>query len=327
MTEKEKMLAGMIYDANYDKDLMRERLRCKDLCYEFNQLRPSQIEAQEELIRKILGKTKKSFYILSPFWCDYGYNIEIGENFFMNHGCVILDAAKVTFGDNVFVAPECGFYTAGHPMDAEQRNKGLEYARPIIIGNNVWIGGGVQVMPGVTIGNNTVIAGGSVVTKDIPAYVLAGGHPCRVIRPLAQKFSEGDLEQVMAIWLQANMQAHEFISADYWKSNAKAVRRMISASEVYVCKENQQVTGFVGLADDYIAGIFVDEKKQCHGLGKVLLDYAKQIKKRLTLHVYQKNERALRFYLREGFQIEHEQTDENTGETELLMVWEMNGEK
>lgn len=154
--------------------------------------------------------------------------------------------------------------------------------------------------------------------------MLAGGNPCRVIRPLAQRFSEDDLDQAMEIWLQANIQAHEFIPADYWKSNAKAVRQMLPASEVYVCKENQQVTGFVGLADDYIAGIFVDEKKQCQGLGKVLLDHAKQIKKRLTLHVYQKNKRALHFYLREGFQIEHEQTDENTGETELLMVWEKN---
>ena len=97
MTEKEKMLAGMIYDANYDKNLIQERLKCKDLCYEFNQLRPSQIKEQTQLIREIFGKTKESFYVLSPFWCDYGYNIEIGENFFMNHNCVILDCAKVTF--------------------------------------------------------------------------------------------------------------------------------------------------------------------------------------------------------------------------------------
>ena len=200
MTEKEKMLAGMIYDANYDKDLMQERLQCKDLCYAFNQLRPSQIGEQTQLIREIFGKTKKSFYVLSPFWCDYGYNIEIGENFFMNHNCVILDCAKVTFGDNVFIAPDCGFYTAGHPMDAERRNQGLEYARPITVGDNVWIGAGVQVMPGVTIGNDTVIAGGSIVTKDIPDHVLAGGNPCRIIRPLPQKFCEGDLEQVMEIY-------------------------------------------------------------------------------------------------------------------------------
>lgn len=111
-------------------------------------------------------------------------------------------------------------------------------------------------MPGVTIGNDTVIAGGSIVTRDIPDHVLAGGNPCRVIRPLAQKFSEDDLDQVMTIWLQANVRAHEFIPADYWKSNEKEVRQMLPTSEVYVCKENQQVTGFIGLMDDYIAGRF-----------------------------------------------------------------------
>ncbi len=327
MTEKEKMLAGMIYNANYDKDLMQERLKCKDLCHKFNQLRPSQVGEQTQLIREIFGKTKKSCYVLSPFWCDYGYNIEIGENFFMNHNCVILDCAKVTFGDNVFIAPGCGFYTAGHPMDAERRNQGLEYAQPITVGDNVWIGGGVHVMPGVTIGNDTVIAGGSIVTKDIPDHVLAGGNPCRVLRPLAQKFAEQDLDQVMEIWLKTNIQAHGFITEDYWKINAEDVRKMILEAEMYVCKENQRVTAFIGLMDDYIAGIFVDEKKQSQGFGKVLLNHAKQIKERLTLHVYQKNERALHFYLRERFQIEHKQTDENTGETELLLVWEKNEEK
>lgn len=316
------MLAGRIYDANHDKDLMQERLKCKDLCYEFNQLRPSRIEAQEKLLRKIFGKTKESFCVLSPFWCDYGYNIEIGENFFMNHNCVILDCAKVTFGDNVFVAPDCGFYTAEHPMDAERRNQGLEYARPITVGDNVWIGGGVQVMPGVTIGNDTVIAGGSIVTKDIPDHVLAGGNPCRVIRPLPQIFCEGDLEQVMKIWLHTNIQSHGFVPEEYWKSNEKAVRQMIPEAEIYVCKENQQVTAFIGLTGDYIEGIFVDSEKQSQGLGKILLGHVKQLKSRLTLHVYSKNERALKFYLREGFHVKNEQIDENTGESQLFMIWE-----
>lgn len=157
--------------------------------------------------------------------------------------------------------------------------------------------------------------------------MLAGGNPCRVIRPLAQKFAEQDLDQVMEIWLKTNIQAHGFITEDYWKSNEEDVRQMMPEAEIYVCKENQRVTAFIGLMDDYIAGIFVDAKKQSQGLGKVLLNHAKQIKERLTLHVYQKNERALHFYLREGFQIEHKQTDENTGETELLMVWEKNEEK
>lgn len=187
MTEKEKMLKQMLYDANYDKELMQDRMDCKDLCHEYNHLRPSQVEEQKEIIRKIVGKTKENFFITAPFWCDYGYNIELGENFYSNHNLVILDCAKVTFGDNVFVAPDCGFYTAGHPIDAERRNAGLEYAYPITVGNDVWIGGGVRVMPGVTIGSNVVIGSGSVVTKDIPDNVVAAGNPCRVLRPITEE--------------------------------------------------------------------------------------------------------------------------------------------
>lgn len=182
MSEKEKMLAGMLHDANNDKELIEERVRAKDMCYEYNNLKPSDIESQELLIKKLLGKTKDTFSILAPFWCDYGYNIEIGENFFANHNCIILDGAKVTFGDNVFIGPDCGFYTAGHPLDYERRNKGLEYAYPITVGNNVWIGAGVRVMPGVTIGDNVVIGAGSVVTKDIPSNKIAYGNPCKVIK-------------------------------------------------------------------------------------------------------------------------------------------------
>lgn len=187
MTEKEKMLAGMIYDANNDEDLINERTSCKDLCHEYNLLLPSNIKKQREIIKKLFGRTKGSFVVTAPFWCDYGYNIEIGENFYTNHNCVVLDAAKVTFGDNVFIAPHCGFYTAGHPLDLERRNRGLEYAYPITVGNNVWIGGGVQVMPGVTIGDNTVIGAGSVVTKDIPSGVVAVGNPCKAIRKITEE--------------------------------------------------------------------------------------------------------------------------------------------
>lgn len=187
MNEKEKMAAGMLYDANYDESILEDRLKCKDMCHEYNQLRPSQIKEQEELMRKLLGKTKKRFQIVSPFWCDYGYNIEVGENFFANHNCVILDGGKVVFGDNVFIAPNCSFYTAGHPLDVERRNKGLEYAYPITVGDNTWIGGDVKVMPGVTIGSNTVIGSGSVVTKDIPDNVVAVGNPCRVIRYITEE--------------------------------------------------------------------------------------------------------------------------------------------
>lgn len=184
MTEKEKAAKGLLYNANYDKTLIEERNFAKGLCYEYNQLHPTKLEERTAIIKQLLGKTTETFLIEQPFICDYGYNIEIGENFYSNHNCIMLDGAKITFGDNVFIAPNCGFYTAGHPLDVEQRNQGLEYAYPISIGNNVWIGGGVTVLPGVTIGDHTVIGGGSVVTKDIPAGVIAVGNPCRVIREI-----------------------------------------------------------------------------------------------------------------------------------------------
>ena len=186
MTEKEKMQQQMLYDANYDTELIRERQVAKDLCFQFNQLRPSDEANQQQILSQLLGKKSDNCCILAPFWCDYGYNIEVGKNFFANHNTVILDGAKVTFGDNVFIAPNCGFYTAGHPIDAKRRNQGLEYAYPIMVGDNVWIGAGVHVMPGVKIGSNVVIGGGSVVVKDIPDNVVAVGNPCRPVRPITE---------------------------------------------------------------------------------------------------------------------------------------------
>lgn len=186
MTEKEKMLAGLIYDANSDPALIRERQLCKELCFEYNALRPSERDKQAELLKRLLGKIKGFPRIVAPFWCDYGYNIELGDAFYANHNLVILDGARVTFGDNVFIAPNCAFYTAGHPLDVERRNRGLEYAYPIAVGNDVWIGGGVQVLPGVTIGSGAVIGAGSVVIRDIPSGVVAAGNPCRVIRKVTE---------------------------------------------------------------------------------------------------------------------------------------------
>lgn len=183
LNEKEKMLSGEIYDAS-DQNLIKERNITKDFCFEYNHLQPSRFQERKALIKKLFGKTGKMFHIEQPFYCDYGYNIEVGENFYTNVNVVILDCAKVTFGDNVFIAPNCGFYTAGHPFDVEHRNKALEYAYPITVGNNVWIGAGCSILPGVTIGDNTVIGAGSVVTKDIPANVLAVVNPCREIREL-----------------------------------------------------------------------------------------------------------------------------------------------
>lgn len=185
-TEKEKCMAGELYDANHDAQLVAERTACKDLCHEYNLMRPSCTGQRQALLRKLLGRTGREFLIEQPFYCDYGYNIELGENFYANVNCVILDEAKVTFGHDVFIAPNCGFYTAGHPFDVDQRNRGLEYARPITVGSNVWIGAQVCVLPGVTIGDNCVIGAGSVVTKDIPSNSVAVGNPCRVIRTLGE---------------------------------------------------------------------------------------------------------------------------------------------
>lgn len=153
MTEKEKMQSQKLYDANYDSELERERIECKALCQEYNHLPIKETEKRSRLIKKILGKTGEKIHIEPDFWCDYGYCISAGENFYANHGLVVLDAGGVAFGDNVFVAPNCGFHTSGHPIDFERRNRGLEYAYPIKVGNNVWFGAGVQVMPGVTIGS------------------------------------------------------------------------------------------------------------------------------------------------------------------------------
>ena len=182
MTEKQKARQGLLYDANYDNELIEERKKAKELCFQFNQLSPSKEEEQREIIKRLFGKTKKNFYVTAPFYCDYGYNIEVGENFYSNHNLIILDGAKVEIGDNVFISPNCCISTAGHPINIDERNKGLEYAYPIKIGNNVWIGAGVTILPGVTIGDNVTIGAGSVVNRDIPSDVIAVGNPCRVIK-------------------------------------------------------------------------------------------------------------------------------------------------
>ncbi len=184
MTEKEKMLKGLPYNPAKDEILIEERFCCKELCRDYNDLRPRDMEGRTALLHRIFGKIEGDVIVEQPFFCDYGYNISIGRNFFSNHNLVILDCAPVSFGDNVFIAPNCGFYTAGHPVDPEERRLGLEYAKPIRIGNDVWIGGGVSVLPGVTIGNNVIIGAGSVVTRDIPSDSVAVGNPCRVIRKI-----------------------------------------------------------------------------------------------------------------------------------------------
>lgn len=183
MNDKAKMLAGELYNSTVE-NLVKEREKAKKLCQRYNKTSVANLKKRQKLLKKLLGKAGKNAYIEPNVWFDYGYNTKIGDNFYCNHDCVFLDCNKIIFGDNVFIAPQCGFYTAGHPLDAETRNAYLEYAKPIVVGNNVWIGGGVKVLPGVTIGDNCVIGAGSVVVKDIPANSVAVGNPAKVIKQL-----------------------------------------------------------------------------------------------------------------------------------------------
>lgn len=186
MKESEKALRGLLYNPNKNAELIAELVACKNLCFDYNQLPPSALDERDQLIKKIINKVKGTPIIFSPFYCDYGRNIEIGENFFANHNLVLLDGSKITFGDNVFIGPNCCFSTAGHPLDVERRNEGLEFAYPISVGNNVWIGANVVVLPGVTIGDGSVIGAGSLVAKDIPPGVVAVGNPCKVLREITE---------------------------------------------------------------------------------------------------------------------------------------------
>ena len=181
MTEKEKMIAGKPYNAA-DSQLKKERLNAQRTCFRYNQTEPKHMKERKSIIRGLFGNTDAMFCVEQPFLCDYGYNISIKNNFFSNYNLTILDCAKVDIGENVVIGPNVSIFTAGHPIHPETRNSGLEHALPITIGNNVWIGGNVVINPNVSIGDNTVIGSGSVVTKDIPANVVAVGNPCKVSR-------------------------------------------------------------------------------------------------------------------------------------------------
>ncbi|UXS01276.1 sugar O-acetyltransferase [Agrobacterium tumefaciens] len=184
MNEMEKAAAGLLYDANYDPELKRQRDAAKEALFAFNTTPPSQSEKRREIIRSLFGKTGKEFLIEAPFNCDYGFNIEIGENFYANVNLVILDGARVKIGSNVFIAPNVHICCAGHPLDIERRNKGLEYAFPVTIEDDVWIGAGAQILPGVTVGRGSVVAAGAIVIRDVPPMSLVGGNPARVIRQI-----------------------------------------------------------------------------------------------------------------------------------------------
>ncbi|MFL8887389.1 sugar O-acetyltransferase [Helcococcus kunzii] len=187
MNEHEKMLNGKWYDANFDENLLSIRYKAKSLCDELNYRIPHEDkEERNEVIQRILGYLPEGLELLSPFIVDYGKNIKLGKNVFINHYCYFMDGGGITIGDNVFFGPYVGLYTAHHPLQYQERNQGLEIARPIKIGKNCWFGANVSVMPGVTIGNGCVIAAGAVVKNDIPDNSLVAGVPAKIIRTINQ---------------------------------------------------------------------------------------------------------------------------------------------
>ncbi len=187
MKDKVEVPINCFFQGCYNLQFETEIKKCKDKCFEYNKLNPNDRVTQAKMLANILGSIGKEVLITPPFWCDYGYNISVGDFFYSNHNMIITDGAKVTFGNNVFIAPNCCFTTAEHAIDPQQRKMGIEIAKPITIGNNVWIGAGSTVLAGVTIGDNSVIGAGSVVTKSIPANVVAVGVPCKVIREIKEE--------------------------------------------------------------------------------------------------------------------------------------------
>lgn len=185
-TEKEKMLRGEWYDANYDRTLLDEREHCRRLCETFNHPERNNDE-RDAALHQALPRLGERTVVVPPLYCDYGYNVSTGTDCFFNYGTTFLDEAPIRFGNHVFVGPHCGFHTAIHPLDATRRNAGLERALPITVEDDVWIGAQVCVLPGVTIGRGSVIGAGSVVTRDVPPGVVAAGNPCRVMRKVEEE--------------------------------------------------------------------------------------------------------------------------------------------
>ena len=186
MTEQEKAEAGLLYNPNTTDEMAAWRFRIQDAMCEYNTMKPSDVQGRRDFLAKIFGKIGKKCNILPPFKCDYGFRIEVGENFFANYNFIVLDGNYVRIGDNVWIAPNVGIYAAGHPLDVKDRIAGWEYAYPVTIGNNVWIGGSVSIIGGVTIGDNAVVAAGSVVIRDVPADTLVAGNPARIVRRITE---------------------------------------------------------------------------------------------------------------------------------------------
>lgn len=182
-SEKEKMLAGELYDA-LDPELVTARNRARDLCQALNRTREVETEARRQILKDLFGVGGDTVWMQPPFYCDYGFNIELGERVFFNFNCVVLDVCTVRIGDFTLFGPAVQVYTPLHPLNAELRRR-EEYGKPIEIGSDVWIGGGAIILPGVRIGERAVIGAGSIVTRDVPAGTFAAGNPCRVIREIA----------------------------------------------------------------------------------------------------------------------------------------------
>lgn len=196
MNELTKMTKGYLYDAN-DAELVNARKACKDLLFVYNQTAPSKTDQRNELLRKLIHAQGK-FHIESNFQCDYGFQITIGNDFYANHNCIMLDCAPITIGERVLLGPNVSLFTATHPIHPKLRAQGLEYALPITIGNDVWIGGNTVINPGVNIGDGAVIGSGSVVTKDIPANSVAVGNPIRILRTITEDDRQRDFMRLFA---------------------------------------------------------------------------------------------------------------------------------
>ncbi len=186
MTEKERMLSGVLYRAD-DPELRADSRRCKELLRRFNELAGTAPEEQKQILRQLLGRLGEDSTIVAPLHCDYGCHTYLGNRVYINYDLIVLDVCDVVIGDDVLIGPRVSLLAASHPIDPEVRASGLEYGAPIRIGDRVWLGGGVTVNPGVTIGSDSVIGSGSVVTRDIPSGVIAAGNPCRVLRPISDQ--------------------------------------------------------------------------------------------------------------------------------------------
>ncbi len=186
MTEQEKMDQGLWYDANYDQELLERRLKAEELCFEFNHTRPSDQEGKERILKALIPDLGENVSISAELYVDYGDRCHIGNGTFINHNAYLMDGGGIFIGSHCFIGPNCGMYTATHPFVAEERNQGLEQAKPIVLKDNVWLGAYVTLLPGVTVGEGSVIGAGSVVDRNIPDHVVAVGNPCRVLRKITE---------------------------------------------------------------------------------------------------------------------------------------------